>query len=211
LIKTATGPTGTLYFVCQKRKQRLTSSGSKKFSTSQKQIYQEAFFLSLSKTSGQQVTCKSTSRPCRSLSPSMQRNSASSLQSTHAAVGQAPRGSLAHRMVDNAHVRAPYVRPHAPMPKRQTPRAHADEWQGDSALAPRQHTTSALYDGPAQKPQALSAQAHVHPSALPSEKVARSADNSRRHLSVRSTNKTTAPTNRDTLLGVKDELTQIFI
>jgi hypothetical protein len=42
---------------------------------------------------------------------------------------------------------------------------------------------------------------------LPPQIPARATNNSRRHLFVRSTNKPTAPTNRDTLLGVKDELT----
>jgi hypothetical protein len=118
------------------------------FSPTQKRNFQEAFFLSHSKMSGQHVTCKSKSRPCRSLSPSMQRNRASSLRSAHAAVGQAPRGSLAHRMVDNAHVRGPYVRPHVPTSKRQTSCAHVDEWQGDITLAPRQHAATPLTRSP---------------------------------------------------------------
>jgi hypothetical protein len=83
------------------------------FSPTQKRNYQEVFFLSHSKTSGQQVTCKSTSRPCRSLSPSMQWNSASSLRSTQATAGQAPHDLLAQRTVNNTHVQGPYVRPHS--------------------------------------------------------------------------------------------------
>lgn len=83
------------------------------FSPTQKRNYQEAFFLSHSKMSGQKVTCKSTSRPCCSLSPSMQRNSASSLRSTQATAGQAPHDLLAQRTVNNAHVQGPYVRPHS--------------------------------------------------------------------------------------------------
>jgi hypothetical protein len=112
LIKIATAPRA-LYILYAKNRATTDMQRLILFSPTQKQNYQQAFFLSHSKTSGQQVTCKSTSRPCRSLSPSMQRNSASSLWSTQATAGQAPHDSLAQRTVDNAHVQGPYVRPHS--------------------------------------------------------------------------------------------------